>query len=111
MTGVQRGTDRLITKAAYRWAAAIRPDLGSPLTGKALQLAEAKLEAYAEVAADVVGCCQAPAGFELAIREAIRDLGGPGTGGASHGREKAQRLRAAWEAAVVDHVSKSLGLT
>lgn len=69
---------------------------------------DTRLDAFGEVAADVLGIAMTPAGFGLAIREALERHPHPYV--FTVGLERAKALRSEWEANIVASVRKELGL-
>lgn len=90
--------DRLILKAARRYS-----DESVSQRRRDIQL-----NAFAEVAADVLKACVAPAAFELAVLEALKLYPQPSV--FTLNREAAQDLRDEWEAAIVVHAKNAYSL-
>lgn len=88
---------RLIIKAALQWA---RQD------GSA-QLCKIKMDAYGQVAADVLDMCMTPSQFDLAIRDALSICPLPYL--AAGTRERTAEKRAAWQAEITKIVLWLLG--
>lgn len=102
MNTTRNTTQELILKAAYRWG----NEDGAATGPKAKAIAKGRLNAFAEVAADVLHICIAPAAFELAIIEALREHPLPRIYTVT--RDEAQATRDAWEAEILAHVFNNL---
>lgn len=88
----------LILKAGRRYAA------DSISRGRAAR--DARLNGFAQVAADLLHLCATPFAFEQAIREALAALPPPGVSCSSPATAAVERQ--GWEAAFVLHVASTL---
>lgn len=79
---------RLIIKAALQWTRQDGP-----------QIAKIKMNAYGQVAADVLGMCMTPDAFEMAVKDALSICPRPYLNTGT--RERTAEKRAAWEAEIV----------
>lgn len=102
MTTIEDARRRLVLKAARRYAEDVKDTRYRGL------VPDTRLAAFAEVAADVLGVTMTPAGFEIALKEALRAHPVPYPTHST--RTQAELLRSEWADRFIEAFNQSVGI-